>query len=196
MDDVRVTNLNKAFGDHIVLRDVSMAFPGGRRTVVMGDSGCGKTTLLRILMGLETRDSGEVAGVPGRVSTVFQEDRLLEEFSAVSNIAFAADKGVTRDAILGHLAEVGLRESAFQSVSELSGGMRRRVAIVRAMLAKKGLLLMDEPFKGLDEHNRDRTAAYIKRYSEGVTTIIVTHDADAASLLDAQLARMHGHACH
>jgi NitT/TauT family transport system ATP-binding protein len=190
MDDIRAVNLNKAFGTHIVFKNVNLLLSGGKRTVIMGESGCGKTTLLRILMGLEQHDSGDIAGTPKYISAVFQEDRLLEEFSAVSNIAFAADKGVTKELILRHLAELGLRESAMQSASELSGGMKRRVAIARAMLAKKELLLLDEPFKGLDKQNRDRTAAYIKRHSDGVTTIIVTHDIDEVSLMDATLIRM------
>ena len=188
--DLRIANLNKSFESKTVLNDINIVFSDGKRTVIMGDSGCGKTTLLRIIMGFELCDSGEVAGVPERISAVFQEDRLLEGFSAVSNVAFAADKGITGDVILKHLAEVGLRESAYQSVSEMSGGMKRRVAIVRALLAKKELLLLDEPLKGLDDQNRERAAEYIKRHSEGVTTIIVTHDADDVTLLDAVLIRM------
>jgi NitT/TauT family transport system ATP-binding protein len=190
MDDIRVVNLNKAFGAHIVFENTTMSFSAGKRSVVMGESGCGKTTLLRMLMGLEPRDSGEIAGTPKYISAVFQEDRLLEEFSAVSNIAFATDKSVTDELILRHLAELGLRESALQSAGELSGGMKRRVAIARAMLAKKELLLLDEPFKGLDDKNRERTAEYIKRHSDGVTTIIVTHDIDEVALMDAVLVRI------
>jgi len=185
--DIRVINLNKAFGSHVVFKDKSMVFADGNRTVVMGDSGCGKTTLLRILMGLEPFDSGEVTGVPERISAVFQEDRLFEEFSVESNIAFAAEKGITKETMLRHIAEIGLLENAYQSINELSGGMKRRVAIVRALLAKKELLLLDEPLKGLDEQNRDRVASYIKRHSEGVTTILVTHDVDEVPLMDAEL---------
>jgi NitT/TauT family transport system ATP-binding protein len=188
--DIRVVSLNKAFGSHAVLKNANMVFPAGKCTAVMGDSGCGKTTLLRILMGLEPYDSGEIAGTPKYIGVVFQEDRLLSEFSVLSNIAFAADRGVTKELILRHLAELGLRERARQSAGELSGGMKRRVAIARAMLAKKELLLLDEPFKGLDAQNRDRTAAYIKRHSEGVTTILVTHDADEVALMDATLIRI------
>ncbi|MDR1245997.1 MAG: ATP-binding cassette domain-containing protein [Clostridiales Family XIII bacterium] len=190
MMDIRVVNLNKAFGSHIVLENMNLLFAGGKRTVIMGESGCGKTTLLRILMGLEPQSSGEIKGTPEYISAVFQEDRLLEEFSAVSNIAFAADKGVTKELILRHLDELGLRENARQSAGELSGGMKRRVVIARAMLAKKELLLLDEPFKGLDDRNRDSTAAYIKRHSEGVTTIIVTHDIYEVALMEATLIRM------
>lgn len=188
--DIRVTNLNKAYGEKTVLKDTNMVFPAGQRTVIMGDSGCGKTTLLRIVLGLETCDSGEITGVPARVSAVFQEDRLLEDFCAVSNIIFASDKSITKDTILSHLEEVGLHESAYQSVSKLSGGMKRRVAIARAMLAKKELLILDEPLKGLDEQNRERITDYIKRHSEGVTTIIVTHYIDEIDLMDAALIRM------
>ena len=188
--DVSVINLKKAFEEKVVFSDLSMVFPGGKRTVIMGGSGCGKTTLLRIIMGFESYEAGEVTGTPDRISAVFQENRLLEGFSAVSNIVFAAGKGVSGEDILRHLDEVGLRESAFQSVSEMSGGMKRRVAIVRAMLAKKELLLLDEPLKELDEQNRSRVAEYIKRHSEGVTTIIVTHDVDDVALFDAELIRM------
>ena len=188
--DIEVVNLYKAFASRVVFKDMSITFPAGKRTVVMGDSGCGKTTLLRIIMELETPDSGEIKGVPGRISAVFQEDRLLERFNAATNIAFAAEKGVTRQVILNHLAEIGLPGSAWQSVSELSGGMRRRVAIVRSVLTKKELLLLDEPLKGLDGQNRERTAAYIKRYSKGVTSIIVTHDPGDIALMDAGLIRI------
>ena len=188
--DIRVVNLNKSFGDHAVLEDVNMEFAAGKCTVIMGESGCGKTTLLRVLMGFEPYDSGEIIGVPERISAVFQEDRLLEDFSALSNIVFAAEKSIKKETIRSHLADVGLPEIADQRVGELSGGMKRRVAIVRAMLAKKGLLLLDEPLKGLDEQNRERTAGYIRRYSEGITTIIVTHDFDDVALMDAKLIRM------
>ena len=188
--EIRVTDLCKAFGQRVIFNGMSAAFADGERAVVMGASGCGKTTLLRILMGFERPDSGEVTGVPERVSAVFQEDRLLENFSAASNVAFAAGKGTTERHIIRHLEEVGLDGSAKQSVSEMSGGMRRRVAIVRAMLARKGLLLLDEPLKGLDDHRRDLVAKYIKRQSEGVTTIIVTHDIDEAAMLGAALAHI------
>ena len=187
---VCVIDLKMSFGANIVMNDTNMVFAEGKRTVLMGESGCGKTTLLRILMGVETPDSGEIRGVPEYVSAVFQENRLFEEFSAVSNIAFAAEKGIKKEAIIEHLEEVGLRESAYQRVSEMSGGMKRRVAIVRAVLAKKGLLLLDEPLKGLDDLNRERVAAYIRRHSEGITSIIVTHDADDVRLMDADLIRM------
>jgi len=188
--NIRVINLHKSFGDNKVLEGLNMAFPCGKRIVIMGDSGCGKTTLLRILMGFERPDTGEVTGIPDRISAVFQEDRLLENFSALSNIAFAADRGLSKDVLLRHLDEVGLLESAYRSVSGFSGGMRRRVAILRAMLARSELLLLDEPLKGLDEQNRERTAAYIKAHSEGLTTIIVTHDPDEVALMDAELIKM------
>ena len=188
--DIEAINLNKSFGQTVVLRDLNIRFAQGKRTVIMGDSGCGKTTLLRIIMGLETFDSGELNGVPKKIGVVFQEDRLLENFSAVSNIALAADKGVTKEVILTHLDYVGLHDSALQSVRELSGGMKRRVALVRAILSKKELLLMDEPFNGLDEQTRERIALYIKGHSEGLTTIIVSHDIDEVALLDAELIRM------
>jgi NitT/TauT family transport system ATP-binding protein len=91
MQDIRIKNISKAYGDKQVLNHISKEFPSGETTVIMGASGCGKTTLLRILLGLEKADSGEVTGMPERVAVLFQEDRLCEDVSAYENIALVLE---------------------------------------------------------------------------------------------------------
>lgn len=189
MEDIVVQGLCKSFDGTAVLQNFSARFAAGRTTCLMGRSGCGKTTLLNILMGLLPADSGTVTGVPARLAAVFQEDRLLESFSAASNLAFVRPRASA--ALIGeHLAEVGLADAARQPVRELSGGMRRRVAIARAVLAAGELLILDEPFKGLDETTRRAVADYLRRYTDGATVILVTHDEDEVELMGGALIRM------
>lgn len=189
MADIVVKNLNKGFGDLKVLDDFSEVFEEGRTSCIMGSSGCGKTTLLNILMGLLQMDSGTVSGVPARLSAVFQEDRLLPGFSAIQNIAFVCPK-VPKKTIIEHLARIGLGEAADKPVSELSGGMKRRVAIARAVLARSELMILDEPFKGLDEETRAVVAEYLAEEAKGRTIIMVTHDEEEVQLVCGRLIRM------
>ena len=182
---IRLHHLYKAFGEKRVLQDLQAEFPAGRCTCIMGESGLGKTTLLRILMGLATADAGEITGTENLiVGAVFQEDRLCESFSAVANVAFACNKAVSKGEIIDHLTAVGLAQSARQPVRELSGGMRRRVAVVRAVLSGANLLLMDEPFKGLDQESKETAAAYLKAHTQGKTILMATHSLEEVALMD------------
>ena len=151
--------------------------------LLYGPPGLGKTTLLRCVAGLETPDAGAVTGVPRRLGYVFQEDRLCDNFSAVANIRLVTGRTLPEKAILQHLEELGLSDSVRLPVSQLSGGMRRRVAIARAVCCGPELLLLDEAFKGLDEQCRRDTAAYIRRHTAGASVLCVTHDPEEATLL-------------
>ncbi len=190
--DIAVENLSKQYHGVPVLPGFSAIFPDGKTTCIMGPSGCGKTTLLRILMGLEPADGGKVKGMSGRkISAVFQEDRLCENLSAVSNIRIVCPKTVEREAIEAALRAVGLEEaSLYQPAAELSGGMKRRVAIVRGVLAPSEVVLMDEPFRGLDEGTRARTAAFVKENLRGKTLILVTHDPEEPDMMGGGLIVM------
>ena len=179
--DLVIAHVSKDYGRGPVLRDVSLTVRQGETVCLMGPSGLGKTTLLRCVAGLETPDAGAVTGVPRRLGYVFQEDRLCDAFSAVANVRLAA--GRTLPEILRHLEELGLAGSARRPVSQLSGGMRRRVAIARAVCAGPQLLLLDEAFKGLDDQCRRDTAAYIRRHTPGASLLCVTHDPEEAALL-------------
>lgn len=190
--EIAVENLSKQYHGIPVLSGFSAAFPDGETTCIMGPSGCGKTTLLRILMGLESADGGRVKGLSGRkISAVFQEDRLCENLSAVSNIRIVCPKAVKRKTIEAALRSVGLEEaSLYQPAGELSGGMKRRVAIVRGVLAPSEVVLMDEPFRGLDKDTRARTAAFVKETLCGKTLILVTHDPEEPDMMGGSLIVM------
>ena len=180
MMEIVVRNLCKSFGDQAVLRDLSFtAGPG--ITAVMAPSGSGKTTLLRILLGLERPDSGTVEGLAGkRLSAVFQEDRLLEHLSAEGNLRFALGREYDAKTARALLDRLGLPDTGAQPVREFSGGMKRRLALARALLAPFDVLLLDEPFTGLDQENRARALAAIRETAGVRPVLLVTHDtADA-----------------
>ena len=185
MQDIVIQNLCKAYGSKQVLRDFSCTLPAGKVTGLMAPSGAGKTTLLRILMGFETADSGSIQGLNGlRLSAVFQEDRLCENLTSISNLRLAAPALTVANATAA-LQGVGLADCLAQPVRELSGGMRRRVAILRALLADYDLLFLDEPFKGLDEETKAHVIADTRRRCAGRTVLLVTHDADELTTMGA-----------
>lgn len=190
MKDVVIKNLCKRYGEKTVLNGFSAVIPAGRAFGIMGESGCGKTTLLRILLGLERADGGLIEGLPPRISAVFQEDRLCDEFSAVSNVAIAAPRKTPRAAIEECLSALGLAADLDRPVRELSGGMRRRVAIARALLSEGELLLLDEPFKGLDEETRHSVMAVVRQKTQGRTVVLVTHDEAEITALGASILKM------
>ncbi len=186
MKDIVITSLSKSFEGKCVLDGLSITLRAGRSYALMGASGIGKTTLLRILAGLERPDSGEVTGLPSRIAVVFQEDRLLPELSARKNLRVALPKSVSDDAIAECLAELGLAGEIDRPVTELSGGMCRRVAIARALLYPADLYLLDEPFRGLDEETRARVINSVRARTAGKTLFLVTHDREEIPALGAE----------
>lgn len=181
---IELKGLCKAFGTHEVLKNLSCTLPETGVVEVLGPSGAGKTTLLRILMGLERADSGTITGLASeKIGAVFQEDRLLEHLSAVDNVRFVCD--AKEETILSHLEAVGLIAQARERVATYSGGMKRRVAIVRAALYPCHLLLLDEPFKGLDEGTRAQVIRYLLRECKGRLVLLVSHDHEEARAMQA-----------
>ena len=180
--EIAVKHLCKSFGGRTVLRDLTFtAGPG--ITAVMAPSGTGKTTLLRILLGLERPDSGTVEGLAGkRLTAVFQEDRLCENTTPVSNIRLV-NPSLSKAEAQGMLRDLGLEGSLGQPVRTLSGGMKRRVAILRALAADYDVLLCDEPFKGLDQATKALVMGYFLGKTKGKTVILVTHDQGEAETL-------------
>ncbi len=171
---ITLTNISKSFGDNQVLSNFSAEFPQNQVTCIMAPSGKGKTTLLRILMGLETADSGLITGLEEKtIAAVFQEERLCENLSALTNISIATccSKSIIEQA----LVEIGLKDSIILPVSSLSGGMKRRVSILRAILSDSDILILDEPFKGLDEEMKTLVINMVKHYIQNKTVILVTH---------------------
>lgn len=181
-----IRGICKSFEGRPVLKNVSFDFPEAAVTALRGPSGCGKTTLVNIILGLLAPDEGEVLlPASARTAAVFQEDRLIEHFSAARNVRLTAPSSVPDEQIRSALSELGLAQEGEKRVSEFSGGMRRRVAVIRAALFRPQLLLLDEPFKGLDEEMRARTASFLRRNCAQATTILVTHDETEAALMGA-----------
>ena len=187
----KVENLTVQYGGTAVLENLSAEFPDGGVTAVSGRSGCGKTTLLAVLLGLLRPDGGTVSGFR-QPSAVFQEDRLLPFLSAEKNIAVTA--GCTEAEAGEALLSVGFDAAdRGKRAFELSGGMARRVAIVRAMLAPGDAVLLDEPFKGLDERTRAQVVRFVCENRRGRTMVVVTHDPrDAEALHAAHTVQMGG----
>ena len=184
-DQVFLKNVTKSFGSNIVLKDFSLSIPSGSALCLMGPSGIGKTTVFRLLLGLTVPEAGKV-GVIAPMSAVFQEDRLVESVSALSNLRLVT--GRSKDASnLRLLSVLGLNEEVQKPVKEFSGGMKRRVAIARALAVDFQFLLLDEPFKGLDEQTKRKTAQVIKSHSAGKTLLLISHDVQDAALLGADI---------
>lgn len=180
--DMILKDICKAFGDKQVLQDFSCTVPEGSVCAVMAPSGAGKTTLLRLILGLETPNRGTLLGIPERKSALFQEDRLCPNLSVRQNIRMAAGKSGDMEAVLTGL---GLSESGDLPAAQLSGGMARRAALARALLYDGELLVLDEPFNGLDEETRIRAAEVIRIYRRGRTLLLVTHRKEDLALLEA-----------
>ena len=187
--NITLNNINKSFGSQRVLTGLSLCFEEHKTSCIMGPSGCGKTTLLHILLGLHKIDSGEVSGLNDkRPAVVFQENRLFEQQDAFTNIRAVLKRPVSDETLAEEFNQIGLTDYRNKPVSELSGGMKRRVAILRALLADdSNLILMDEPFKGLDEALKLQVMQYVKEKTQGKTVIFVTHDKDESDALDATL---------
>ena len=180
--DIKVDHVSKAYGEQQILRDLCCVFPEGKTTCIRGRSGRGKTTLIRLLLGLDIPDKGKIEGISDRkISAVFQEDRLCENLSAASNIRLVCTKTISDRELEEAYKAVALQKP----VRELSGGMRRRVSILRALLADSDCVIMDEPLRGLDEKTRTKTIDYILKKTEGKTVIFVTHEEQEAVWLKA-----------
>ncbi|WP_280471773.1 ABC transporter ATP-binding protein [Nocardia cyriacigeorgica] len=192
---VSITGLRKSFGDKTVLDGVDLIIRRGEFVALLGPSGTGKTTLLRLLTGLEVPDAGEVL-VPGRRTTVYQEPRLIPSKRVLANVLIGLRRNrITREAGLAALAEVQLDGKANQWPATLSGGEAQRAALARALVRDPELLLLDEPFAALDALTRlrmqDLVGELVARHRPAV--LMVTHDVDeAVRLADRVIVLDHG----
>ena len=185
MTDIVIHNISKSYAGKIVLNHFSAVVPAGKITCIMAPSGSGKTTLLRILMGLEDPDRGQITGLSGlRRSAVFQEDRLCENLNPIANIRLTAAHA-TIEQVLEAMHTVGLVNCESQPICEFSGGMKRRVAILRALMSQYDILFLDEPFRGLDTVTKEFVMKYTLESCKGFTVILVTHDPAEAEFFSA-----------
>ena len=174
------------------LHDVSLRIEAGEAVALLGPSGCGKSTLLRLIAGLDPPDAGAVrwdgaAPGPGEIGFVFQDATLLPWATAAQNVALPLRLRGRRDpaAVQDALTRVGLAGFAHSRPSQLSGGMRMRVSLARALVTRPRLLLLDEPFAALDEFTRHRLQDDMRvlRAEQGITTVLVTHSTYEAAWL-------------
>ena len=180
---IRLRHVSAGYPEKEVLRDISLTLPETGAAAVMAPSGYGKTTLLRVLAGLIRISAGEISGLEGRkIAFLFQEDRLLPWLTAEKNVEIVSD---------GDTARRWLRAMEIEDISQrphdMSGGMQRRVALARCMAFGGDMLLLDEPFKGLDADLRKRIADRIKE--KAPLMILAVHDAEEAALMGAQIIR-------
>lgn len=180
--DIKITNLQKYFGNRSVLKNISVKLYAGEIYCLMAPSGFGKTTLLHVLAGLLKPDGGSISAWEQgmqekrtviKPAVVFQEDRLIEEETALQNLMFTGcEKEIAEECLHKLLPE----EAFIQPVKNLSGGMRRRVCIARALVSEGNVLLFDEPFTGLDEDMIQQSCNVILEYQRGRLVILATHE--------------------
>ncbi len=197
---VKLTDVAKRFRDSIIFDDLDLQIEPGSFVAVMGPSGCGKSTLLRLLAGLERPDVGrvqvEIAGQESpRISFVFQEAQLLPWRSVLQNVTLPLELGgheareaasMAREALI----RVGLGEALSKYPHQLSGGMKMRVSLARALVTRPHLLLLDEPFAALDDVTRFRLQNDLRAFwlAERMTVVFVTHSmTESAYLADRQI---------
>lgn len=172
-------DISKSYGNRTVLKNFNIEIREGQTTFVLGKSGSGKTTFSKIVLGLEKIDTGEISGLEGKkISVVFQEDRLMENMTIGSNFKMTVDSHINSKQIIEKMEKIGLFQSLETKISELSGGMKRRISILRAFLIEFDLIVMDEPFRGLDDETKEIVMNFVIQNIKGKTAIIITHNKD------------------
>lgn len=190
---IELKSVSKAFGENRLFQDLDFSVPSGSVTCLLGPSGCGKTTLLNLMAGLLAPDSG-VISVPERLSFVFQESRLLPWQTLGENAVYAMDPQSSK-AERHDRARLILRQFELDGVSqllpgEISGGMARRTALARALLAPHDALFLDEPLSSLDPEMRGRIVKLLPERLAGKSVVLVTHDYITAAALSDRIFRM------
>ncbi len=179
---IEIKHIHKEFNGQKIIDDFSLSLPEKGTVCFFGPSGCGKTTLLNCIAGLLPLDGGSISGLEHKkISYIFQEDRLLPWVTANENVAVVTN--ADRKSASEWIRLVGLENAENKHPNELSGGMRQRVSIARALAYGGDILLMDEPFHALDSKSRDQVITLIKEKTQDKLKILVTHSMEEAQLL-------------
>lgn len=187
---LRIKNLCVSFGETPILENFSFFCENIGCTALMGASGIGKTTLLRVIAGLLPHNEGEIENTFSRISVKFQEPRLFDWLTVKENVAAVLEGENTAEAALEWLRAVDLEADADKYPRELSGGMAQRVALARALAYEGDLLLLDEPFSAVDEATKAPLLALIREYAKTHAVILVTHSREEAELLNARIVTL------
>ena len=184
--NIELKNIKFSYNDNKILDNFNLTVNEGECVCLVGRSGCGKTTVSRLILGLESVQEGDVLA-PEKISCVFQEDRLLPHLNLYKNIVLALSDSQIRTADL-LLQRFGLADYKKSKISELSGGMKRRVAIIRAIAFNGDALILDEPFNGLDQKNKEIAAKVIKEFFLDLRkpVLLISHISEDAELLGAK----------
>ena len=186
---IKLTNISHSYGDHAVLQNQTLSVLPNQRIAIMGPSGCGKTTLLRIALGLLKPISGTVENTFRKTAVVFQEPRLLPWRTALENVNLVLGDGKsTLEIAKSYLHQVQLADAADKNPRELSGGLQQRVAVARALAAEGDLLILDEPFKAMDESLRKQIIALVDQTEAAI--LLVTHEEAEAKSLGCEIIRI------
>lgn len=179
---IKLENVNFSYGERRVLENFNLTVKNGERIALSGPSGIGKTTVLRLIMGLEKGQSGKIeVKKDAKISVVFQEDRLLPFKTVFQNLTLFGNEDIAAEILSG----LGLGGTGDKYPTELSGGMARRVSIARALSCGGDIFIFDEPFNGIDEDNVKITSELINKYTKGKTVIMVSHNKRDIALLGA-----------
>ena len=181
-------NIDFSYGEKTVLKNFSLSLPEKGVICLFGASGLGKTTVLRLMAGLETPRAGSIEGFENkRITFIFQEDRLLPWRTAKENVALALGNAPDAEGkAVRWLGALGLENDVDRYPDEMSGGMCRRVSAARALAPESDVILADEPFTGLDEKNRIALAELFAEKAEKELVVIVTHSEEEAAMLNAE----------
>lgn len=189
---ISLSNISLQYNGEYILKDFSLELPERGSVCLFAPSGSGKTTILRILCGLEQPEQGRISGLEGkRLAVLFQENRLLPHLTALDNLKLVLPKERYGEA-QGWLERVGLGDSAQKTPLQLSGGMQRRLAIARCLAYGGDIYLLDEPFQGLDEATLQQMLSVVADAAKDSLLILVTHRQEEAEALCQRILRLGG----
>lgn len=184
---IELTHISKSYGSSPVLQDFNKKLVKGKIYCIIGESGCGKTTLLRIASGLLKPDSGTVSTTFNQGSYIFQENRLISSLTCLENLSVL---GIDKARAADYLQRVGLKANEKQFPTELSGGMKRRLCIARALAFPADIYFFDEPLSALDEDSAIDLARLIRNELKDKTALIVTHNLNAAKIMADEIIEL------
>ncbi len=182
---IKIRNITKSFDGQVILDNLSFDIKG--ITAIKSASGSGKTTLINIILGFISADFGEITGDYEDVAVVFQEDRLIEDLTAIENLLLVCKDRKKCENMLNLLGISADNKKCY----ELSGGMKRRVSLARAFLVNKKFIILDEPFTGLDDINRQNALDLIKEVAKSKTILLITHNEEDIKHLMLNLCKVH-----